>query len=366
MKKISIISLLAAFVIIIACDNGEPTSDKKSNFDRTILLKDFADKIIKPNFTALKTKTDLMDAAIVKFTNESTEANLVAAQMAWEDTYTIWQHCNAFNFGPAEFPVYGTLSENIGIFPVNTMKIEDNIRENKQSFDNFLRDTRGFLTLDYLLFDLQSNANVLEKYGQTATNRKQYLKNVSADIKKKIDEVNTGWLTYTTKFTANNGTDAGSSTSYLYNEFIKSYEGIKNFKITLPAGKRVGQSKTEPEKVEAYYSGKSVKFLKEHIKAINNIWAGKDINGNDSVGFEEYLTAVTGGAALIVSTKAQLAIINAVVNALPAGRLSNTIQTNNTIVEAVAIELQKQTRFFKSDMSSLLGIAITFNSSDGD
>jgi predicted lipoprotein len=366
MKKSIILGLLIALSIIIACDNNETTNDKISSFDRSVFLKDFAEKIIKPNFTSLKSKTDALDVAIQKFADNSNEINLLAAQAAWEEAYTIWQHCNAFNFGPAEFPVFGTLNENIGIFPVNTIKIEDNIKNNNLSFDNFFRDTRGFLALDYLLFDLDNNSNVLEKYSETAQVRKQYLKNVSADIKKKVDDVNKGWATYSTTFTDNNGTNAGSSTSYLYNEFIKSFETIKNFKVTLPAGKRVGQTKSEPDKVEAYYSGKSVKFLKEHIKAINNIWAGLDRNGNDGLGFEEYLFSVTGGKELIISTKSQLSIVNTAINALPEGRLSATIETNNTVVEKLGNELQKQTRFFKSDMSSLLGIAITFSSGDGD
>lgn len=366
MKKYAILTFLSTFFVVLACSKTETIDDKSTSFDRTVFLQNMANTIIKPNFAALKTKTDALDAAIQKFANESNEPNLIAAQTAWEDAYTIWQHCNAFNFGPAEFPVFGTLNENIGIFPVNTTKIEDNIKNNSLSFDNFFRDTRGFLALDYLLFDLENNSKVLTKYGTTATVRKQYLKNVSADIKKKVDEVNTGWATYTSTFTANNGTDAGSSTSYLYNEFIKSFESIKNFKVTLPAGKRVGQTKAEPEKVEAYYSGKSVKFMKEHLKAIENIWAGRTMDGKDGVGFEEYLSTVTGGSALIVSTKTQLATVNTALNAIPNDRLSATIQSKISLVETLGNELQKQTRYYKSDMSSLLGIAITFSSGDGD
>lgn len=366
MKKYTTLSFLGLLFFVLACNKTETIEDKSTVFDRTVFLQNMANTIIKPNFAALKTKTDVLDIAVQKFATESNDANLIAAQTAWEDAYTIWQHCNAFNFGPAEFPVFGTLNENIGIFPVNTTKIEDNIKNNNLSFDNFFRDTRGFLTLDYMLFDLENNSKVLAKYGVSASIRKQYLKNVSADIKKKVDEVNTGWATYNTTFTANNGTDAGSSTSYLYNEFIKSFETIKNFKIMLPAGKRVGQTKAEPEKVEAYYSGKSVKFLKEHLKAIENIWAGRTIDGKDGVGFEEYLNTVSGGKELIASTKTQVLAVNTALNALSNDRLSSTIQTKVSIVETLGNELQKQTRFYKSDMSSLLGIAITFSSGDGD
>lgn len=359
--------IVISIFCVMACNDAEVIGDENAAFDRTAMLQNMTDNVIKPNFAALKTKTDALDLAVQKFATESNEANLKAAQTAWEEAYTVWQYCNAFNFGPAEFPVFGTLIENVGIFPVNTVKIEENIAKNSLSFDNFFRDTRGFLALDYLLFDVDGNAKVLAKFGTAATVRKQYLKNVSADIQQKINEVNAGWTSYEATFIKNNGTDAGSSTSYLYNEFIKSFEGIKNFKVLLPAGKRVGQTQAEPTKVEAYYSGKSLFFLKEHLKAVENIWLGRSMDGKDGVGFEEYLNSVTGGKELITSTKSQLAEAKNAINALPENdRLSQTIETNVAIVEKAGIELQKQTRFFKSDMSSLLGIAITYSSGDGD
>jgi hypothetical protein len=42
------------------------------------------------------------------------------------------------------------------------------------------------------------------------------------------------------------------------------------------------------------------------------------------------------------------------------------VQSAPTAATNFHTELQKHTRFFKSDMSSLLGLAITFSSGDGD
>jgi predicted lipoprotein len=364
MKYLSFITLFFSAFLIWAC--SKDNSNTQTSFDRSKLLENMANNIIKPNFAALKTKTDALDAATKKFVAESNAANLVAAQNAWEDAYMAWLHCNAFNFGAADLPVFGSLNDNIAIFPVNTALIESKIRQNSLSFDNFDRDTRGFLALDYLLFDLDGNENVLKKYSATATARKQYLQNVAADIKKKIDDVNVAWATQTEAFIKNNGTDVGSSTSQLYNEFVASYEDSRNFRILIPAGKRVGQIKTEPTKVEGYYSGKSVKFLREYLKAIDNIWAGRAINGQDGIGFEEYLNSVVGGKELVTNSKTQFAALVAAANALPDLPLSTTITNNPAALDKLAVEAQKQTRFFKSDMSSLLGIAITFSSGDGD
>ena len=355
-------SCLLSSLFWLGCEKKDATTD---NFSRKELLSNVANNLIIPNFTALKTQTDALQTAVSNLNSTPNAANLTIAQAAFEQAYLAWLHCSMFNFGPAELPVFGTLAENIGLFPVNTLKIENLIAANNTNFNNFDRDTRGFLALDYLLFDLNNNAtNVLNALQNP--NRRAYVLAVANDLKNKIDKVNTDWATYKDTFINNDGTDAGSSVSILFNEFTKNYESIKNFKVGVPAGKRVGQIAPEPTRVEAYYAGLSVKFLKEHLRAIENVWFGKDRNGKDGVGFEEYLQAVSGGAELVSSTKTQWANVVNITNNLPNSRLSDQLRTDLPRVEAVFTEMQKHTRYFKSDMSSLLGIAITYSSGDGD
>jgi len=345
------------------CDSTQ-NDGPNQDFDRKALLENMADGLIIPAFTTLQQRTTAMEAAVRTFTENPNATNLIAAQQAWEAAYLTWQSCNAYNFGPGELPVFGTLTDNIGVFPVSTQKIENNITTQNLSFDNFDRDARGFLALDYLLFDLEGNDRVLPKF--TNPTRRQYTRQVAQDIVTKVTAVRTGWDAYRTSFVANVGTDAGSSTAVLYNEFVKSFEAAKNFKVQLPAGQRAGQTAPEPTRVEAYYSGKSMVFLEAHLTAIQNIWEGKKANGQDGIGFEEYLEAVEGGKDLITQTRNQLTSVRQAKTRVPAGSLSQTIRTNLSIVQDLGVELQKQTRFYKSDMASLLGIAITFNSGDGD
>ena len=153
----------------------------------------------------------------------------------------------------------------------------------------------------------------------------------------------------------------------MYNEFVKSYEVLKNYKVALPLGKQPGQTEVSPELVEAYYSGTSLKMVKAHVDAIEKIWYGKDKQDQDGLGFDDYLSQVTGGTALVASTKAQLAAIHAALENIPeTPRFSEQLESNYNAVDALNTELQKTTRYFKTDMSSLLGIAITFSSNDGD
>ncbi len=225
------------------------------------------------------------------------------------------------------------------------------------------------MALEYLLF------GGIEVSNQEVYNRIQdkefawvYIKECAAQIKIRVDNIVNAWESgYKNTFINNAGTDVGSSTSELYNEFVKSFESIKNFKLELPLGKRPGQTQAEPQLVEAYYSGMTLHFLKLHIQAIENIYFGKGFNGESGIGFKNYVESVTGGPTLVESTINQWDVVKNTLSLIPENEpLSEQVRLNPQPMEQLATELQRHTRFFKSDMSSVLGIAITFSSGDGD
>ncbi len=368
MKKIIQIPyiLLILLGLSTACSNsgGEPSN----SFDRQAMLQNFAQNLIKPAFGDLQSQVNALKAASDNFTQTVNVQNLTALQLAWENAYVSWQFANAYNFGPAgEEGIRKGLIEEIGTFPISGSKIEDAISNNNANFNDFNRDARGFLAVEYLIFDLENdNTSILTAFA--SQNRKDFLANAISNIKTRTDAVVSTWNnTYTTEFINNDGTDVGSSTSQLYNEFVRSFEALKNFKVGLPLGKRPGQTQTEPQLVEAYYSGKSLQMIENQFIAIQNIWYGKAKGGTDGIGFRDYLENVEGGNALISSTEAQLTVIQNTLDNIPnTPRFSAQISSNFTALDNLHTELQKHTRFFKSDMSSILGIAITFSSGDGD
>ncbi len=359
--------VLLGTLCFTACDpSSEPTND---SFDRKAMLQNYANNLIKPSFVELQSKVNALQTATGTFGTTVNEQNLAALQTAWKDAYTAFQYANAFNLGPAgEAGTRKKLVEEAGTFPVSTTKIENKIAANTTNLNDFDRDARGFLAVEYLIFNRQNdNAAIVTQFANAA--RRNYLAALTAKLKEQVDAVVTAWNdAYTTDFLNNNGTSAGSSTSQLYNEFVASFEAIKNLKLGLPLGKRAPQTEAAPQLVEAYYSGQSLPMLTAHLTAIENIWYGKStLNGQDGIGFKEYLQSVEGGSALIASTETQLAAIHTALQAIPtATPLSVQIVNSPVPVENFYNELQKNVRYFKSDMSSLLGIAITFSSGDGD
>lgn len=355
------------FTVIILCGLSVPIScsdsggDNTPDFDRTGLLENMADHLIIPAYNDLNEANIQLQGAISVFINAPESGSLSDARTAWTLAYQAWQHANAYNFGPAGAEgLQKTLVEEIGTFPVNAEKIEDAAASGEYSLTGSNRDSRGYLTVEYLLFGADESEVVA---GFASAGRKDFLQAVVDDIVARVDAVLSAWQSgYRDDFVANDGTDAGSSISMFYNEFVRSYETIKNYKLGLPLGLQAGQTSTEPTLVEAYYSGRSVRMLKQHVLATEEIW-----RGGSGIGFDDYLQHVTGGDALIQSTNQQLTVINSAMDELPESPpLSQQVESAPAPATALHTELQKNTRYFKSDLSSLLGIAITFSSGDGD
>ena len=357
--------LLGGSMLFWACSKSTENDPKATGFDRKEMLRQYADNTIKPRFGALQAGVNSLQTATQVFVSQPNASNLDALQKTWVSTYQTWQSANGFNFGPAaEKGLVKGLVEEIGTFPVSATKIENVVKGGQFNFNNFDRDARGFLAVEYLIFN-QAPAEVVKQFAEK--NRRDFLVAAVGNVKTRVDAVVNEWGGYQSEFVANDGTDVGSSTSAIYNEFVRNYEAIKNFKVGLPLGKRPGQVRAEPDKVEGFYSGESLRFMKANLEAVESFYYGRASDRKDGVGFKEYLATVEGGNALIISTEAQLLAVKKSLDAVPANvPFAQTVVRTPASADALHTELQKHTRFFKSDMSSVLGIAITFASGDGD
>jgi len=354
-------------LFLAGCHEGDKT--KPDTFDRSDFLVNMADGFVKPAFNQLLTESRSLQSKADLFSENPNAVRLDSLQAAWMSAYSAWQRANGFNFGPAaEAGTQKTLSEEIAIFPVSESKINSILSGNPFNLKDFNRDARGFLAVEYLIFSqTDDDAKIAASFSNS--NKKEYLKAICKDIVEKVKPISDAWNgAYRNEFVKNNGTESGSSTSMFYNEFVKSFESMKNFKVGLPLGKRPGQTAVNPNLLEARYSGASHQFLKLNIENINQIWQGKPFNSDvDGNGFKEYLNNVEGGKALVLSSENQMNNVMKVLNDLPWDpNLLVQLESNSSNLDNLHTELQKQTRFFKSDMSSILGIAITYSSGDGD
>ena len=358
------ILLITSFAILglYSCEDETGDGMVASDFDRAALLESVATNLIVPNFESLQSSVSDMAAAAEAFVQNTTEDNLIALRTAWGQAVVDHQHCSAFGFGPAEL-LLGPYAEVLGVFPVNEDKVEQNLLDPDYDLANsFDRDVRGFYTVEYLIYEGASNDEIIANFDQ---NRKDYLLLIIDELKTTFDNIVEEWNTsYLNEFTSNDGTSAGSPISLYYNSFVKDYEVLKNFKVELPGGLTADQDGPDGTLVEAYYSGISKDLIIEHWENSKNIWFGLSRNGEELIGFEAYLEEVIGGPDLIAQTTEAISRIDNAITNLPEGRLSDNVSSET--LEILRDELQANTANFKSSLSSLLGISITFNSGDGD
>ncbi len=367
--RFSLLAIGTFCAFLFSCQKENTAKDDTENFDQKAMLANYADNIIIPSFTELSKNIGELNSLVIPFASNYSEAELQTIQQKWSDVYTSWTWANAYNFGPAgEAGIKKRLVEEIGTWPINVTGINSKISSMDTSFSDFQRDTRGLLAIEYLLYDEQlANVQIVSKFSSNP-NRILYLKAAIRNAQQQVDAILNEWENgYRAEFIANTGTSVGSSTSLLYNEFVRSYESIKNFKLGIPLGKKAGQTSTEPQKVEARFSEKSLEFLAENTKAIEYCWLGKSKNNMNGIGWDDYLQSATGGNDLVQKTTAQQQNIFTELKTVGTNTsLQQQITANPAALENLYNEYQKQTRFYKSDMSSLLGISITFSDADGD
>ena len=363
MKSIKFLTLLLVTLLgIVACKKETPDTDE-SNFNRSEMLVEYRDVFILPAFSNAELKSDRLLQSANNFTSNPSSEQLILLQNAWFDAALSWQSACMYNFGPAaEAGLNKSLQEEVATFPVSISKLNNIIITGSWNLNDFNRDARGFYAIEFLIFDsLNSTETLLNRFeNQTTSN---FLIALCQDLKNRISTTKSAWSSYSNEFVSNAGTDAGSSVSIMYNEFVKSYEALKNFKFGLPLGLRPGQTSVDPNLLEARFSHKSFQLAHQHFISLVKIYRG--INENKS--FKGYLKTVTGGEALVTSTEQQIGILLGQFDALDQNLdMQSRIQTSPQALIDIHTELQKNTKNFKSEMSSLLGIAITYASGDGD
>ncbi len=367
---VTIVALGAATAMLMsACKKKDTDPDGNTSFDQQAMLTNYADNLIIPSYTAVSNSLSSLQASITTFEQNYSTANLEGVRNKWKELYTNWMWANGYNFGPAgEQGIKKRLIEEIATWPIDTMGVQTKMATLDTAFSDFNRDTRGLLAVEYLIFGMQQPASQVVTSFQVDPNRMYYLKALANKVQAQVNEVLTQWQSgYRDAFINNTGTAVGSSVSLLYNEFVRGYEAIKNFKLGIPLGKKAGQTGIEADKVEALFSQHSLPFLKENVTSVEYNWFGKARSGSDAIGWKEYVASATGGEDLINGTQAQQANIAQALTAVNQSlSLYDQINTSSSSLDNLYTELQKQTRFYKSDMSSLLGIAITFTDADGD
>lgn len=357
---------LCAAVALFSCsksDNGDNAPSGGGGTD-TVLVN-LGNKVIFPAFNKLAKSTATLDTVVKAFNSAPSAFSMIALQIAFKDAYSAWEACSEYQFGPMLDLSLTTHFTNA--FPTDTSIIKSNIGGAAYTMDGLANfSAQGFPALDYLMFGSDNNA-ALARFttDPTAAGARNYLAALTGALKTKTAAVANAWSStggnYLDKFSKATGVDAGSSLSQLLNAFVQDFDvTLQNYKIGIPIGKYGPNTlPVAPEKVEGYYSGISVALLIAQLQAIQNLYLG---------GLDKKVAATTAtnnGMPLNDAIKNQINALMAKLQALP-DPLSTDIKNNITAVNDTYTEVRKLTVLFKADMSSALGVKISFQDDDGD
>lgn len=359
MKKITAVFLLLTFIssiTIISCKKDE----EKPSFDREAMLINYADNIILPELYQFQKDNDQLNATINTLANTVTKENLASVREAYMTTIFQWENINYLNFGPgAREGLKLSIAEEFALFPIAEEMIEDKITQNNFLLDDGRRFTRGLLSIEYLLYAQSDLENTLATFDE---NRQAYLKAISDKLKTQVDEFIKAWETYTPIFKSATGTDLKGSTTLLYNEWIRSYELLKNMKIVEPMGLKAGSSGPNIDLVESRFAKISLDLARAHFENLITVY-----NGGSGSGIDDYVRSVDGGEEQVQATIAQIEKVRGLFDGLPSGKsLQELINENSPELDILQKEMQVLLPKLKSEVSSMLGLTITYSTGDGD
>lgn len=363
-------SLLFISLLLSACGNSTSSEDQ-TNFDRSEMLNNYGNNIIIPAFENMQAAANELETAAKNFENERTIEQLETLQTNLKDARLAWQDIGPFlQFGPAE-SIF--LRPSLNTYPTDTVKINENISTGDYSMGYNNRQAAGLPALGYLLHGVgNSNEEIVAMYTSDAEaeNRINYLLDNVTFIKEQISKTTSEWQAsggnYIGMFTsdANAGTDVGSSLGMVVNALVLHYERyLRDGKIGIPSGVR-SDGIPRPSSTEAYYGGYSLELAIASLEAVKQLYLGTTPNGSDGPGLQENLQAL-GAEELSTDITSQLDNAKTLLEGL-SDPLSDQIVNNNDPVLETFQEMQKLVALFKADMSSILGVTITYQDNDGD
>lgn len=348
----------------------EDNSCTYADFQRTEMLENLCDNYIVPAYNNFNTQTSNLKDITTTFSNERSVENLVAVRNKWREALLSWQDVSFIDFGPAEFIV---LKNQVNLFPVDTALIKSNIELGGYNLEYSTNNVaKGFQALDFLLNQPDYSDEDHVNYFVNNDNATAYVLDVATNLSQNSQSIVDNWATYRSTFKDNNESNAaGSSVSNLVNGLCSYYETyIRKGKIGLPLGIFNGFTQQEmPELVECYFYQQSLPFAYRAVESMKKYINGDSyVDHSNGLGLDDYMDHVGAtSSSLNLSVDINNQIDEILTNLLSINDpLSNEILTNKVEVTTCYSKLQELVPLMKVDMTSALGVLITYQDNDGD
>ena len=341
-------------------DDGNTTPD----FDRGGVLTDQANNIILPSFSELAITCESLDNSINALIADPNMVNLEEARSDLFDARLAYQKCSPYSsFGPSNS--YALRSE-LNTFPSDSVLIEQNIASGQYVLGSISNlDAQGFPALEYLLWEGNSTGDIVNSFINDS-NRGSYSSALSGRCKELTSAVYNEWSSsYSAMYLQQDGTDVGSSLGMVVNSLNLDFEKfIRDGKVGIPLGIR-SLGNPLPSHIEAPFSGNSKALLKASLEGLLQLINGSTANSASLSTYMDHVNAQHSGSALSSVIRNH---INGLVNQVDAvdRPLETWLIEESSAADQMYEDLQQLVIYLKVDMTSSLGILISYQDTDGD
>ena len=371
-QKSGFFLIAVLFILLFSCskNSSDPGIEDPDAFDKTAMLTNYADNIIIPAYTKLQEDVDALILGVNAYADAPSTATQDAVKAVYRQAYLSYENIEVFNFGPAGTALldyYANFSGGLNYsftengvlagYTVDSVSIENNITSGNYDLTVYERNnfySQGFPALGYLLFGPEAIA----KFNNNTANRVKYLKDVVQRMKTLVDKIVSDWSTYRSTFISNTKSDVGSPIGNMVNMLAFQMDMMKGPRIGWPFGKQ-SNGIVFATKSEAYFAGIGSELAGANIKSLKNTFVG-----TGGKGISAYLVSLNK-ETLNNDVLAQFDMVIGKIEAIP-DPLSTSFTEDADKVEEAYKEIQKLLTLLKTDVSSALGVQISFMDNDGD
>ncbi len=315
----SIFTRLAALAVCLplltlAVGCGEDDVDPIEGFDATVLINDYANKIVLATYADLDEAASVLLSAVLNLESDVSDANLTDAQDAWTATRIPWEQSEAWLFGPVD--TLG-IDPKLDSWPVNRVDLDAVLASNqtltKETVDSLEETLKGFHTIEYLLFGVGSQ----KKASDLTTREIEYLTAVTESLKGDTSALYAAWSSDGGNFLGD-FVNAGVS-SQIYVSKKAAVQEIVNGMITIAdevANGKISDPYNEEDTtlVESQFSFNSIADFQNNIRGIQNAYLGR-YQGTTGMGLTEFVAGQD--SALDTRLKGEIEAAIAAIGAIP-------------------------------------------------
>jgi|GEM_PF-2609940 len=360
MKYLKYLFLSAAFCCLTC--NKDDDGNTSEGFQVQHLITDLTNTRILPELNVFHTEVLALKQSIESYNSDKSESQLDAIRTQWKTTASAYGNIYGYNIGIAKAQ---NLDKALFSWPTTPSAIENFLNANstisESDFSALSPQIKTLSALDYLLFE--DDLTLTNTKFTTEDNRMQYLQFTVNELAFQSNRLLEIWQPsgsdYAHNFINNSSSGIEGSFNLFFNGFYNLIDNGKITKIGKPAGLENSQN-TNPDLVQARYSGYSLSILRENINSLESVYF------NDSgLGISDYVFAITNNQELNELVQGKINEVKTAIDLIPTS-LAEAINTNPQLVSTLHSKLNDLRIIFAVDLRSTLSIIITVTDNDGD